>query len=252
MTIEISTINRCLDLSRYRQTNDTAEDMELRQLQQNALTELLTFDKVAIQNQLARMDQIKQRFEKFWKIYTGKVTEFKNSTMDEQLFIENIKGLFIVPKFPDGHITLDFILDLQSAVMYKDAYLYGFVEQVKLILPTDAPPAMDQELKPVKTFLSHLVMDENKKQQFADQLKIKYSDLTGKDLAIMFYAAKQHIRLKNLKSLLHDWQQYVGYCSKRDEAMNKAMRTLKGNEQYYATELKTTGDEILNIYQSIE
>lgn len=242
MTIEISTINRCLDLSRYMQTNDTAEDIELRQLQQYALTEILMFDNVAIQKQLNRMEQIKQRFEKFWEIYFGKVTEFENGTLDEQLFIEKIKGLFIVPKFPDGQITLDFIFDLHDAIMYKDGYLLGFMEQVK---------KSQQAPKPDKTFTAHLTIDENKKQPFADQLKSKYSNLTGKDLAIMFYAAKEYTNLHNLKSLLEDWQRFICHENKRDEAMSKAIRTLKKNEPYYGKELKVKQSEILNLYKSI-
>ena len=129
---------------------------------------------------------------------------------------------------------------------YTNYELFEYCHDVQALLnflPQDAP---------VKNFIDHLVMDENKKQQFADHLKSKYSDLTGKDLAIMFYAAKEYIKLRNLKALLEAWQQFIDRDIKRDEAMSKAMRTLKNFPLYYAKELNIKQAEIQTIYKSIE
>jgi hypothetical protein len=133
---------------------------------------------------------------------------------------------------------------------------YEKLKKVKTIIEAwklkQAPAAADQAPKPDNTFISHLVIDENKKQPFADELKSNFKDLTGKDLAIMFYAAQKYINLKNRKALHETWQQFIGHEKKRDEAMSKAMRTLKSNEKYYAKELKDKTEKILNIYQSIK
>ena len=135
----------------------------------------------------------------------------------------------------------------EAGKQYSNNELFRYCDMVQDLLnsylPKDAP---------VKNFIDHLVMDENKKQQFADHLKSKYSDLTGKDLAIMFYAAKEYIKLRNLKALLEAWQQFIDRDIKRDEAMSKAMRTLKNFPLYYDKELTIKQAEIQTIYKSIE
>jgi hypothetical protein len=133
-TIEIRTINGSLDLSHYSESSDTAEDVELKRLQLLALTDMLCLDKAIILQHLNRLEQVRESFDKFWKIYEGKTGGFSNGTLDEALFIVQIKHLFIVPRYPNGQITLDFILNLHDAVTLKSAYLHGFLDQAKKTL----------------------------------------------------------------------------------------------------------------------
>ena len=133
------------------------------------------------------------------------------------------------------------------------AVFRNMVEEINQLLPqTKQPAAKDRKPKPITTFISHLVMGEDKKQPFADQLKSNFKDLTGKDLAVMFYAAKEYIKLRNLKSLLEDWQRFIDRDIKRDEAMNKVMRKLNEYPEYYDKELKVKQEEIQTICKSIE
>jgi hypothetical protein len=238
-TIEISTINGMLDLSRYRY-GVTEEDEELKRLQQNALIELRALDSEAIKRQMMGLDQIKLRFEKIRDIWSDAATAFINGTLNEDDFIEQIKNNFLAPGLIPGRITQSFISDLQDAIMYKDGSLLGFIDQL--------PGHQEHD----HSFISHLTIPDEKRQPFADGLKNEYSDLTGRDLAIMFYAAKEYIKLRNLRSLLEGWQRFIGLETKRDEAMNKAMRTLKSTKSYYEKELSVKTGEIQNIYKSIQ
>ena len=247
MTIEISTINRYLDLSRYRQTSDTAEDIELTQLQQYAITELLMFDNLAIQKQLNRMDQIKQRFKKFWEIYRGAFTEFNNGTLDERLFIEKIKELFIVPNFPYGAITRDFIKDLHDAIMYKVGSLSAFMAQVKLMM--DAPEP-DQAPRPGNTFIDYLInIDESKKQQFADGIKKQFPGIMGTKLGILLAAMETEncIMLGTKSELYNSLKEFFGWDIGKDEGMNRAIRNISTKNK----ELEQYREIIRNICKSI-
>lgn len=113
----------------------------------------------------------------------------------------------------------------------------------------DAVPAKDQKPKPVKTFLSHLVMDENKKQPFANGIKNQFPGIMGTKLGILLAAmeAENYIMLGTKSELYNSLSAFFGWDIGADSGINRTIKNLSPQKK----EIEPYRAIIRNIYKSI-
>jgi hypothetical protein len=174
-TLEVKVKNGFYDLSQYDQ-KDSGYDSKIIRLQQLALSEILLLKPEQIRRQLKRIEQIQDRFERFWKKFSELYHNFDNGTLDSLYLELEILPLFITAKIGRASITLEFIFDLHDAIMYKDGCLGGFVSQVQ---KTQEPAKLDKS-KPTFSDLFRLG-DREKVPEFISILKrLGYLNSDGK------------------------------------------------------------------------
>jgi hypothetical protein len=103
----------------------------LKELQQSALTELLSLEGKQINLHVKRFEHIKKRFIEFWSYYRNLCEKYRSDSIDVFEFKKKISSYFIVSNFTATKITEEFLFDLQDALMLKDGSLRGLIDQYR-------------------------------------------------------------------------------------------------------------------------
>lgn len=129
--------SKYLDLSHYDQ-HDSDYESQLVRLQQLAINEILLCSPDQLKQQLRRLELIKRRFSKFWKVYSNLNKSFQEKNLQKIDIEIEVFPLFIIPEKSSidvvVNINQDFLYNLMDAVMFKQGCLKSFETQVKEVL----------------------------------------------------------------------------------------------------------------------
>ena len=124
----------------------------LKELQQSALTELLSLEGKQINLHIKRFEHIKNRFIEFWSYYTILCNKYRSDSIDIFEFKKKISYYFIVSNFTATKITEEFLFDLQDAIMLRDGSLRGLIDQYNKLINSKKKQKEDPERKSVSFF----------------------------------------------------------------------------------------------------
>ncbi|WP_313516745.1 hypothetical protein [Sphingobacterium sp.] len=108
----------------------------LRELQSDAVNEIMMLNKVQLQNCLNRLNSFStfSNFYKFWGKFYVKYSEGKSDGRDLFDLRMTLEGYFSVDYPENAILDIDFIHNLQDEIFLKDAVLDGLIYQIKEII----------------------------------------------------------------------------------------------------------------------
>lgn len=138
-----------------------------------------------------------------------------------------------------GHLTIDHLAELNRVLVE-----YG----ASISAPDHQGEAPDRH-KQNRSFIDHLVMDELKKQPFADELKRLFPGIKGADLGIILAAMEEEgmIILSNKAEIYRSLQEFFGWEIGNHTGINRALRSLDTKDK----QLLSYRGQMQRIYQSI-
>lgn len=110
---------------------------ELKEIQSNAINEVMSWETEQLQRCLKRLEIIKSFsvFYDFIKGFAPKFYEGKHNGIDVSDFQLKLEGCFTVNVPEKGSFDIKFLNDLQEQIFIKHAYLDGLKHQIEQLLP---------------------------------------------------------------------------------------------------------------------
>jgi hypothetical protein len=167
---------------------------ELKELQELAVTDILSLSAEQIRYQLDRLTLLKEKFSKFWRTFHSSMFSFRNNKHTELLHNLDLQEIFIVPdiSFRNAAIaTEDFIDDLQDSIGARERALIEFEQSVLKIIQANKEREKTTAYKLTAKELPLPIFKAGVADQLIDLIKDYFTTHEQAQLKLLFTTGRQ-------------------------------------------------------------